>query len=611
MVQVSDFVLDNQGFSSFRTELNNILAAQNSNNSGTSRPSSATTGTLWLDTTNAGSNSLSLKFFDGSDDITLANIDTSANTVNFIDSSVTAATEVLNDTSPQLGADLDTNSFNIAFDDAHGINDENGNEQIIFQTTSSAVNQLDITNATTGNAPSIQATGGDSNINLKVGPKGTGLIEVMGATNPGSIQLNCESNSHGIKLTSPPHSSGQSYELKFPTGNVTAGKVLKVDSVSGSGTTGIGQLTFGEAGGGTQWQSSIKTADFTAVANQGFWIDTSSSDVVVTLPSSASVGDIIELADYSRSWGTHSVTLADNGLNFQGTGSSVPVYNENGQHVILIYSGSTKGWIPKLDSVVADKTQTIIRFLNLAGGAAGGSNSGGGGGAGGLKQGTATVTSGDIYTITIGAGGSGVSNRNAGGDGSSSSIRGTSGGNIISVTTGGGGGGGWNSPGEIAGRAGGCGGGSGYSPATGGATGGFGTAGEGFDGGSGNTGGGGGTGAAGKNAPDDGGDGLVSGITATATNFGGGGGGAPGDGGSGGGTDGVLPSGNSSAAAANSGSGSGGVDGGGSSGNGGSGVVILRVRTAAYPGTTTGSPTVTTDGEDSIIKFTGSGTYTA
>ncbi len=245
---------------------------------------------------------------------------------------------------------------------------------------------------------------------------------------------------------------------------------------------------------------------------------------MVTLPSSASVGDIIELADYSRSWGTHSVTLADNGLNFQGTGSSVPVYNENGQHVILIYSGSTKGWIPKLDSVVADKTQTIIRFLNLAGGAAGGSNSGGGGGAGGLKQGTATVTSGDIYTITIGAGGSGVSNRNAGGDGSSSSIRGTSGGNIISVTTGGGGGGGWNSPGEIAGRAGGCGVGSGYSPATGGATGGFGTAGEGFDGGSGNTGGG-WNGWAGKNAPDDGGDGLVSGITATATNFGGGGGG--------------------------------------------------------------------------------------
>ena len=151
---------------------------------------------------------------------------------------------IVEDTSPQLGGDLDTNSFNIAFDDAHGINDENGNEQIVFQTTSSAVNQIDVTNAATSGSPSIQATGGDSNISLKVGPKGTGNVEVLGATNPGSIQLNCESNSHGIKLTSPPHSASQSYEIKFPIGNITAGTFLKVDSVSGSGTTGVGTLTF-------------------------------------------------------------------------------------------------------------------------------------------------------------------------------------------------------------------------------------------------------------------------------------------------------------------------------------------------------------------------------
>ena len=161
-----------------------------------------------------------------------------------IDTIALGISNIVEDTSPQLGGDLDTNSFNIAFDDAHGINDENGNEQIVFQTTSSAVNQIDVTNAATSNSPSIQATGGDSNISLKVGPKGTGLIEVLGATNPGSIQLNCESNSHGIKLTSPPHSSGQSYEIKFPTGNITAGTFLKVDSVSGSGTTGVGTLTF-------------------------------------------------------------------------------------------------------------------------------------------------------------------------------------------------------------------------------------------------------------------------------------------------------------------------------------------------------------------------------
>ena len=111
-------------------------------------------------------------------------------------------------------------------------------------TRGSAVNHIDVTNAATGSGPQIGAVGDDTNISLKLRPKATGNIEVMGATNPGSIQLNCESNSHGIKLTSPPHSSAQSYEMKFPTSNITAGTFLKVDSITGSGTTAVGQLTF-------------------------------------------------------------------------------------------------------------------------------------------------------------------------------------------------------------------------------------------------------------------------------------------------------------------------------------------------------------------------------
>ena len=161
-----------------------------------------------------------------------------------IDTIALGIANIVEDTTPQLGGNLDTNSFMIDFDDAHGIRDENGNEQLIFETTSSAVNHVDVTNAAASSSPQIGAVGGDTNISLKLRPKATGNIEVMGATNPGQIQLNCESNSHGIKLTSPPHSAGQSYEIKFPTGNITAGTFLKVDSVSGSGTTGVGTLTF-------------------------------------------------------------------------------------------------------------------------------------------------------------------------------------------------------------------------------------------------------------------------------------------------------------------------------------------------------------------------------
>jgi len=253
--------------------------------------------------------------------------------------------DLVDDTSPQLGGDLDTNSFNIAFDDAHGINDENGNEQIVFQTTSSAVNQLDITNAATGNAPSIQATGGDSNINLKVGPKGTGLVEVLGATNPGSIQLNCESNSHGIKLTSPPHSSGQSYELKFPTGNVTADRFLKVASVSGSGTTGVGQLSFAEVSGGTSWQA-VKTSTFTAAAGEGYFVNTTSAAITMNLPA-GSIGDEVVFIDYAGTFDSNTFTISANGSEkIHGSTDDLTVSTERAGNT-LVYTDGTQGWLLK------------------------------------------------------------------------------------------------------------------------------------------------------------------------------------------------------------------------------------------------------------------------
>ena len=251
--------------------------------------------------------------------------------------------DVVDDTSPQLGGDLDTNDFNISFDDAHGINDENGNEQIVFQTTSSAVNQLDITNAATGSAPSIQATGGDSNINLKVGPKGTGLLEVLGATNPGSVQLNCESNSHGIKLTSPPHSASQSYELKFPTGNVTAGTFLKVDSVSGSGTTGVGQLSFAAAG--TSWQA-VKTSTFTAAAGEGYFVNTTSGVITMNLPA-GTLGDEIAFIDYAGTFDSNTFTVAANGSEkIHGSTDDLTISTERAANT-LVYTDSTQGWLLK------------------------------------------------------------------------------------------------------------------------------------------------------------------------------------------------------------------------------------------------------------------------
>ena len=354
----------------------------------------STTGSQTITFKYASGSGNSVNVLNGKTVIAYAKADDSTNP-NI--ASVSLSSDLVDDTSPQLGGDLDTNSFNIAFDDAHGINDENGNEQIIFQTTTSAVNQFDITNAATGNAPSLSATGGDSNIDVAIVPKGTGetkigtgaaaatltssgaydlvldtnsgtnsgtititdgangnitatpngtgLVEVAGNTNAGTLQLNCENNSHGIKLQSPAHSANQSYTLIFPTGNVTADRFLKVSSVSGSGTTGVGQLSFGEVSGGTSWQA-VKTSDFTAVAGEGYFINTTSGAVTATLPSSASIGDEVSIIDYAGTADTNNITVGRNSHNIQGSAADLTVSTERAGFT-LVYVDSTQGWLLK------------------------------------------------------------------------------------------------------------------------------------------------------------------------------------------------------------------------------------------------------------------------
>ena len=92
----------------------------------------------------------------------------------------TAFTDLSSDYSPQLSADLDTNSQNIIIDTAHGILDENSNEQISFTTSGTAVNEFTIANAGTGNAPELAATGGDASIDLNLTPKGVGRATFNG-----------------------------------------------------------------------------------------------------------------------------------------------------------------------------------------------------------------------------------------------------------------------------------------------------------------------------------------------------------------------------------------------------------------------------------------------
>ena len=148
-----------------------------------------------LKNSTSGSQTVTFKYATGSgDSVAVANGKTSLVYAKADDgtnpnlASVALASDLVDDTSPQLGGNLDTNSFMIDFDDDHGIRDENGNEQLQFQTTASAVNHFDITNAATGNSPTISAVGGDSNIDLTLVPKGTGVGKLTNANGTSSTQ---------------------------------------------------------------------------------------------------------------------------------------------------------------------------------------------------------------------------------------------------------------------------------------------------------------------------------------------------------------------------------------------------------------------------------------
>ena len=205
---------------------------------------------------------------------------------------------VVEDTTPQLGGNLDTNSQNILIDDAHFIGDESGNEQLVFQTTGSAVNQLEITNAASGSGPILASTGGDTNINLNLNPKGTGVVLIDGQVgieagiidlkNSGStvskILFYCESsNAHAQTLIGAPHAE------------------------SGSNT-----LTLPSTGGNSRILSAASTA---TVTNKTFTSPKINEDVAVT-----STATEINLIDGGTSRGTTAVADGDGVLiNDAGT----------------------------------------------------------------------------------------------------------------------------------------------------------------------------------------------------------------------------------------------------------------------------------------------------
>ena len=393
-----------------------------------------------------------------------------------------------------------------------------------------------------------------------------------------------------------------------------ANQAVTVDKLHNTLNLSSKTVTLPVGVGGLNWTNSVKTSNFTAVEGNGYYVDTSSNAVTVTLPASPSTGHQVSIIDYAKNSGTNNIILNPNGNKIIGVTVNTTI-SENGISLTLVYSGSTKGWLQVSTSdETSTKSQTAnvsISYLIVAGGGGGGSSTsgsggGGGGGAGGMLFGNATLNVFSSYPIVVGQGA-------AGGGAGSGSTGGTGGNSTFNSLTAFGGGGGGRSNGN--GANGGSGGGRGYNNYNASSGYGSGTTGQGNRGGAvsgvsaSGAGGGGAGGVGGSNSgsgggvPGVGGAGLANSITGTSVIYA--------RGGAGGQYNNSAHHPNDAGGSANDGLGNGG--GGAystqSSNSGSDGVVIVSYISTS-PVFSGGTITSYTSGSDTyqVHKFTSNGT---
>jgi hypothetical protein len=205
----------------------------------------------------------------------------------------------------------------------------------------------------------------ESNGDLNLYPNGTGAVEVGGNTNPGTIILNCESNSHGIKLQSPPHSAGQSYTMKFPSGNITAGKFLKVDSITGSGATAVGQMSFADAGGGKVLQVVSNTASGTCSTTSSTFTDATNCPSLDITPSATTskIFLIASIGAIENSGATGAFTIFRDSTNLGDSSNGFGYLQPDG----TTYLGGGANFLDSPSSTSSINYE--IRIKNTSGGA--------------------------------------------------------------------------------------------------------------------------------------------------------------------------------------------------------------------------------------------------
>ena len=238
--------------------------------------------------------------------------------------------------------------------------------------------------------------------------------------------------------------------VKDASGNIIISRCGSNITIGSSGASialacGASQTGFGRTGT-VDWDTTAKTALFTAVSGNGYFVNTTSGAITVTLPATPSAGDIVAVKDYANTFDTNNVTLARNGSNIGGAAIDATLSTE-GLAVTLVYVDATKGWLvtdngtqdtaPTAAYIVATGGNTIttdgdfkvhaftspgtftvcsvgnpagsttVQYMVVAGGGGGSNSNGGGGGAGGFRMASCFTAPATAYPITVGGGGAG------------------------------------------------------------------------------------------------------------------------------------------------------------------------------------------------------------
>jgi hypothetical protein len=257
------------------------------------------------------------------------------------------------DPNPSLGGNLTVMGFSI-------ISSSNGNITITPNGSGSIV--LDGLNwpQADGSAGQVLSTNGSGQLSFIAGSS-------FAAASPGEIGASTPGvgNFLDIKIKSTNSSAGgtvkelQLYDadntnyvgFKAPS-SVSTNKVYVMPSTDGTNgqfltTNGTATLSWTSAGGGgsyISWQSSVKTANFNAVANEGYFCNTNGGAFTATLPGSPTSGDRIAFIDYKGNWNTNNLTVARNGNKIQDDFNDLTANSQKGS-VTLIYADATVGWL--------------------------------------------------------------------------------------------------------------------------------------------------------------------------------------------------------------------------------------------------------------------------